>query len=201
MNTNTPGKNSLASSQSSLKTSPPVKGKRMSPHKSPSGEQTGEGVGASRKRLEKESKVRGTPGSATKKKKSSTSSSVFQVQGQGEFVRSPRREQVGAGREGRDMFQPGFDQGDIEMMDVDIDPATDLQNDISALETINGMLGLPLPSDKPRQEKGPKKKRSLLGFAVRGGSKVPFVDQEVQGGESVGRKSGGWVRASMEHFS
>lgn len=92
------------------------------------------------------------------------------------------------------------DDGDIEMMDVD--PATDLQNDIAALETINDILGL--PSDKPRPvQQVPKKKRSLLGFAVRGGSKVPFVDDDGSkaAGESVGRKSGGWVRASMEHFS
>ena len=126
---------------------------------------------------------------------------------QGEFFRSPRRLQTG---KDLDVFRTrgaiddhGYhDQGDVEMIDVeiDVDPATDLQNDISALETINGMLGLPIEKSRPAHV--PKKKRSLLGFAVRGGSNVPFVDEEGKGmGELVGRKSGGWVRASMEHFS
>ena len=137
------------------------------------------------------------------KGKSSTVGSVLQ----GEFLRSPRPLQMG---KDLDVFRTrgaiddrgDHDQGDVEMIDVeiDVDPAMDLQNDISALETINGMLGLPIEKSRPAHV--PKKKRSLLGFAARGGSKVPFVDEEGKGmGESVGRKSGGWVRASMEHFS
>lgn len=108
------------------------------------------------------------------------------------------------------------------------DFSSDLQNDISALETIHGLLGagkqsmdhgrgnqgtipgLPHPGSRGTDNHpGPRKKRSLLEI-VRGGTKVPVSKTSIgpdgilgnsEGGEMGGRKSGGWVRASMEHFS
>ena len=200
MPNDTPGKHSLNSSHSSSKVSPGrsrgTVGGPGSPFKSPKGKSS---VEASLKRMGKGKGGRGlseaTGMPVTPRRHGPGPSS------------GPGHSLGGAHESGTTIIQdniPTQEDEDVEMMDIP-DPALDLQNDLSALESINEMLGLPTEKNittgsRMGQTQGPKKKRSLLGFAVRGGSKVPFVaggDEEA----SVGRKSGGWVRASMEHFT